>query len=505
MKANRIGRLALMTIIALAAVACTSGGAATQSRGQTSQPTAATSVIGIADPPITLRVAAADGPSPEMDLLVNRVAELSAGRMTVTPVLNAGGADYETGVIRLVKAGDVEIALVATRGFDLEGITSLRFLQAPFLIDNDALALAVAKSDAARRALDAMGDVVGLTLWPLEVRHFQSFPGCDKDFRTPAGLHGATIFSPPSGVSHALAATLGAKTWFSNDADRGVAVDRCELEGAEAGITSTGVLPMGSNPTAVADVALFPKYNALVVNADTFRRLSDAQRAVLRRSAGDVQADAITRQSHDAGSEGAWCEAGGRIVHAGPKAQAAFLEAAAPVYDELEADSLTRNLIADVRALAAATPASPVAEPCEPSAPPTDLVLPDDLTNYVATPIPDGTYRRELVLDELIANGVSRATAEANSPTRLTLIYEGSKVSQIVEHEGVEDRCDGAVEYVDGVGRSASTSGPSGCQFAGDFLWRPEPDGISFVVIPHQKIPREDRALLDHWVWTRIN
>ena len=109
------------------------------------------------------------------------------------------------------------------------------------------------------------------------------------------------------------------------------------------------------------------------------------------------------------------------------------------------------------------------------------------------------------MLEDLIARGVSRVTAESNSPTRLTIIVQGTSVTQVVEHEGVESRCDGTSQSVGGVVQWKSTSGPSNCEFGGDMVWRPEPDGISFVVLPHESIPRDDRALLDHWIWTRIN
>ena len=244
MNVNRTLGLAIVVGFVVSLVGCAGRGVAPPSAStQTAAPVASVASIapaspakvGIDDPPVTLRAAVADESSAESDLLVKRVAELSGGRITITPVFSAGGADYEVGVARLVKDGGVELALTSTRAFDLVGISSLQFLQAPFLIDNDALALAVARSDIAQRALDQMGDAVGLTIWPIEVRHFQAFPGCDRDFRTPAGIRGATIFSPPSGVSRALADALGAKTWFSVDADRGAVVRSCEISGAEAG------------------------------------------------------------------------------------------------------------------------------------------------------------------------------------------------------------------------------------------------------------------------------
>ena len=260
---------------------------------------------------------------------------------------------------------------------------------------------------------------------------------------------------------------------------------------------------MGSHPTALADVTPFPKFMVVVANEESFGRLSAAQRSVLQQAANAVQADAFSRQRRDAIAADAWCAAGGAIELAGSGAQEAFRKAVAPAYKELERDPLTKELIADIRELAKSTARSPGAEPCSPPAGP-EPVDAGDLTGYVGTPFPDGTYRRDLVADDLIAAGVSRASAEGNAPGRLTLIFNGPAVTQLVEHGTQVERCEGTSESDGTVVRMHTASGPGGCEFNGEVVWRPEPDGISFIVIPFGKIPADDRALLDRWLWTRI-
>jgi TRAP-type C4-dicarboxylate transport system substrate-binding protein len=461
----------------------------------------------IAAAPVTLRLAVAAGEgspnTPEVKDFVQQVATLSNGKVTIAPIFAAGGTAYEEGVAAQVARGEAELGLTGLRVWDLAGSTSLRALQTPFLVDNDALALAVARSSIASRALDGMNGVIGLTLWAEDLRHPSAFLACGKDFRSPAGVKGATVLVVPSGVSRALLGALGAKEWpFTGD--RGVDAESCTLQGAEASIPNLGILPMGSHPIAVADVTLFPNYMVLTANEESFSRLSDAQRDIIRQAAVAVQTGAFARQASDRTSAKAWCDAGGGIVLAGSGAQDAFRNAAAPVYSELERDPLTKTLIDDIRTLAATITASPGPEPCGPVPPPADVTA-DDLTGYVGTSLPDGTYRRELIVSELVKAGVSPLVAEKNAG-RLTFTFKGGAVTQLVEQRGTAYRCEGTSESVDGkIVRMRTTSGPGPCDFTGELVWRRETDGISFVVWPFEKIAPGDRALLDHWVWTRID
>ena len=113
---------------------------------------------GGADPPVTLTLAVADGQGrqsePAVNDLVARVSELSNGSVTIEPTFSAGDNTqngFEEGVADLVKSGQFDLGMAATRAWDLAGVTSLQAFQAPFLIDNDALALAVARATSPQR------------------------------------------------------------------------------------------------------------------------------------------------------------------------------------------------------------------------------------------------------------------------------------------------------------------------------------------------------------------
>jgi TRAP-type C4-dicarboxylate transport system substrate-binding protein len=80
----------------------------------------------------------------------NQVTTLSGGSLTIEPTYAAG---TEQEVIQNELMGGYDLGLVASRAWDTESVTSFQALQAPFLITNDALAIAVATSDNARQIL----------------------------------------------------------------------------------------------------------------------------------------------------------------------------------------------------------------------------------------------------------------------------------------------------------------------------------------------------------------
>ena len=113
--------------------------------------------------PITLRLVVYDNqgsPSePYVLEFIDQVKTLSGGSIVVEPTWNAGAQSSpgtEPDVIKAVLAAKYDLGLVASRAWDTEKVTSFQALQAPFLINNDALAIAVATSDIAKQMLDSL-------------------------------------------------------------------------------------------------------------------------------------------------------------------------------------------------------------------------------------------------------------------------------------------------------------------------------------------------------------
>jgi TRAP-type C4-dicarboxylate transport system substrate-binding protein len=258
-----------------------------------------------------------------------------------------------------VKDGKIDMGLVGSRAFDNLNVTSFEALQTPFLIDNDALAKAVATSDVAGQMLDNLSAAgfTGLTLWPEQLRHPISLvPG--KTILSPQDFAGLTVRVVPSGVTFKLLEALGASP-----------VSHEELEpsdqATEAGMR-LGAGALSGNESAVGNVTFFPKFQVLFANQAAFKRLTEAQRAILRDAAQATQEKAIATYPSDADNAVAYCANGGTVVTASPEQVAAFQAAAKPVDNWLEQDSVNAQFIAAISQLKDSTQPSQAAQACVP-------------------------------------------------------------------------------------------------------------------------------------------
>ena len=104
----------------------------------------------------------------------------------------------------------------------------------------------------------------------------------------------------------------------------------------QTGMESAYVL----EPTGVAagNVTFYPKVNSLVINADSYAALSEAQRELRRQAAEETRSWAIDTAPSDADSARAYCERGGTIVDASDDDLRALQQAVAPVVADLERD-----------------------------------------------------------------------------------------------------------------------------------------------------------------------
>jgi TRAP-type C4-dicarboxylate transport system substrate-binding protein len=315
------------------------------------------------DEPITLRLAVADPedrPSdPYVREFIEQVKTRSNGNITIEPAWDAGSntdASFETGVIQLVKTGQYDLGLSASRAFDTENITSFQALQAPFLIDNDALAQAVATSDIATRMLENLpsAGMVGLTMWPEDLRHpFSVVPG--KPILSPEDFTGLDVRATPSQATYKLIETMAGKPMFGDG----------EFQAAESGLQQGASL--GGTPVATGNVVFFAKFQVLFTNGPAFEKLSETQRRILREAAIATQKKAIAKHSSEVDAAKAWCAYGGSIVLTSDAQVAAFVTAAQPVFNQLEQDRVNAELMTAIRDLKAKTAPSAGAAACAPA------------------------------------------------------------------------------------------------------------------------------------------
>jgi TRAP-type C4-dicarboxylate transport system substrate-binding protein len=283
--------------------------------------------------------------------LARRLAELSDGELRLKPVLNAGGdgRDWDQLVAHRVADGDLDLGLVPSRAFDTEGVTTLRALNAPFLITGDELFGEVIAGPLASRLMSGLDEagVVGLAMFPEGMRHPFGF---QKPLRGPGDYAGQEIRTPTSETVTAMFAALGART-DDMDPDAGV----------QAGMESAYDLqPTG---TATGNVTFYPKADVLVVSPGLLDKLGEERTEILRRAARETRDLLIEQRTSDADAAAAWCDDGHSIALAGDAELAALERATEPVYDALERDPVTRELIAAIRDLKerASTPELPSA------------------------------------------------------------------------------------------------------------------------------------------------
>ncbi|MEP6660919.1 MAG: TRAP transporter substrate-binding protein DctP [Acidimicrobiales bacterium] len=382
----RTSRFLIPIIVLLFTLATACGGSNTVAK-QVAEPVA----------PVTLRIGTNDPDdaptAAAIEEFARQVDDGSGGTMHVEPVWRAAGDpppdDWDQAVARMVARGELDMGLIPSAAWDSEGVTSLRALNAPFLVDSDALVGSIVTSDIAgdlMAGLDHVG-VTGLALLPEGLRHVFAF---GAPLLSPSDFTGAKIRAPHSDTVYAVFQALGATVDDPNGSDFDAAVGAGELAAAESSFQRASSLP-GGHLTATGNLTLFPKVNSLVVNNHTLGALSDAQRAMLRDAAERTRAYVVTNTTGDAKDAQAYCTANGSVVLASDGDLAAFTEAVQPVYDALQKDAATKDLIGRIREVKAKTASAPAAAACDSSAAAPTTVTPS--ANGSAT-IPLGRYAK---------------------------------------------------------------------------------------------------------------
>ncbi len=373
------------------------------------------------DPPLTLSLAVWDNQGRQSEAaaadLVRLAAELSDGTITIVPTFGVSNA------AEVVSRGDADLGILASREWDALGVTSLGALEAPFLVDDDALAVAISTTDIATRAmagLDAVG-VTGLAMWPEDLRHLFAFDASGKVFRTPEDVHGARILGIAGTPGQDLIPTLGGALYqegietgdLTGDRDTDASTGR--LHGMVTGLWGAGLPPTPA--TVAGDVVVFSKYQMLVANSAAMNRLTDGQRATLAQVTEQVLAGALDRHFSERDLAAELCAKGATVIEAGPEALAAFRQAAQPLTDALASDPVTGPLMADIAALDASIADAPSAEACTPppASPAPPASAPADEGFIGAQVPPNGTWRTQSTTDELVAAGGDRNFAGMNS------------------------------------------------------------------------------------------
>lgn len=447
---------------------------------------------------VTLRLAISDAKKDthsESILLefADQVKNLSNGEITIKPVWDAGQgtkAGFESGVVQLVRDGKADLGLAASRAWDSQDITSFQALQAPFLIDNDALAVAVATSDISTKMLDTVSKygIIGLTLWPEDLRHpFSTIP--DKPILTPADFANRKIRVPKSVASEKLIEALGGTPMYGEGS----------YEGAESGLRQAGTLT--GNPTATANITFFPKYQVLFANKALFEKLTKAQQAILRQAAAAAQEKAIAEHPSEVDAAGKWCSDSGSIVLASAEQIAAFEKAAQPVLDWIEQDPTNADLVAAIRDLKAKTPPSPAVQACASGVAQQNPSAAPDTQNWSTGLPPLGSWQVTLTSEDVMKSGVSKVNAPEWSGTftytfKENGVFHSTWLGTEGSAKGQTYSCDGNYELVKDIVRVTTSNDCGGV--VNDVQWRLDNDGLHVhLVSTTNEKPVEAKASLE--------
>ncbi|MFN8619604.1 MAG: hypothetical protein U0869_02500 [Chloroflexota bacterium] len=398
--------------------------------------------------PVTLALLVQDVPGRQSEAAANDLVDLaqsmSGGAITIVPTFDGGD------VAHAVMAGETPLGMVPSREWDGVGVTSLDVFEAPLLIDNDALAKAVATSDMATGAMAGLGavGVTGLALWPEDLRHLFSIDASGVRYDSPESVADTDVVVPAGQPGKDFITTLGGTVYQEGVAsgdltgDRAVDADAGTLEGIVTGLWGAG-LPSDA-VTVAGDLVVYSKYQMLVANSAALAGLSAHQRDLLGQIVAAAQQRAIDRHFAEADLAASLCAAGATVFSAGPDAIAAFRAATQPLTDRLAADPVTGPLMASVQALKDQTPASPGAGECSPppaSPSPVASAAPDGSVASLGPPA--GVYRLALTREELAAH-VSPEDAAVNAGIwTWTIGADGTHSLQLDSGAFTADQCHG--------------------------------------------------------------
>jgi TRAP-type C4-dicarboxylate transport system substrate-binding protein len=291
-----------------------------------------------------------------IEQFAKEVARRSRGSLRIHVIYQAAGAEtpyVEERVIRAVEAGRFDLGFVGARAWDEVGVKSFRALQAPFLITGTHLLDRVVTSPLADEMLAALASrrLVGLALVPDDLRH----PiGLTRELTSPADFAGARIRIQPSRVTAALMRALGAVPLEISNQQVGAEIGAKRVDGEE--------LSMGNafSPSIVTgNVVFFPKALTLFARGESFDRLTDGQRSILRAAAAEAVHRVVAYYPTDAILAKHTCASGSRLALATKAERRALLRLAQPVYRMLESDPKTRDFIDRIRAWKRTTRSDP--------------------------------------------------------------------------------------------------------------------------------------------------
>jgi TRAP-type C4-dicarboxylate transport system substrate-binding protein len=387
------------------------------------------------------------------DAFAERVDALSHGALAVSvrswqaePGSHSPVEDAEAGAIAAVRGGAVQLAVVPSDAFEARGVTSLRALQAPFVVATPEVAER-ATSGAIAELLERGLTAVSLTGLALVPEGMERPFGFLKPLVTPADFAEVRIRADSSPTTRAVLRALGARpvdiaatgsdtavySGFANDV---LTVPRAGDEFPKDAYTA-------------GNVALFPRVDAVVASSGAFVALRPGQRSILRRAAVEARAQ-LLRTTSEAAAAAAFCRAGGTVVQASSSEQRALRAKVGPLLARMRRAPGSGALVARLERIRVSRESSVGA--CGPSSVERPPEFDADIPRWLELGLrpPAGSFRRVFTPADLRAAGADEDDARNNAGVT-TLTFYGAPFSLrfVLEWQGASrPPCRGRIEFV---------------------------------------------------------
>jgi len=321
-------------------------------------------------------------PPPQLQAWADDVSGLSDGTVEIRfeNGWRIGEVDYEVGTIDDVRAGEVDLAWVGARAFDVVGVTSFQALLAPLLVDSHDLQRAVFEEGIPGEMLGGVDEVgvVGVGVLPGPMRKLLGVTG---SLVSPADLEGAVVGMQDSALVADTLRTLGATPK--------AVPSSAELEGLDGYEQQLGSIAgngyqEGAHALA-SNLNLWPRPHVIIANPDVHDSLTSEQQEALREATRSVLVDALVGAANEDEETGAiMCESRLAFESLSEDALATFRDAVEPVYSSLRQNPETARFLDRIEALKATLAVPPDTFECEES-PAASGAIPNGTYQYTVT------------------------------------------------------------------------------------------------------------------------
>jgi TRAP-type C4-dicarboxylate transport system substrate-binding protein len=306
-----------------------------------------------------MRLDSPDTDDPEFTYLMTQIEKRSHGALVVSIAADYSGADpaNEVALVRAMRSGKRDFALVAARAWPAGGVPAFAALQAPFVIGTYVAARAALAGAAGASLMDALkrAGVTPLALVPTELRRVLA----TRALTTPANFHDARVRVYDNAVSADVLHRLGARPRQGLTADDVLpALQSHHLDGAEL---APGIILDNDYWLAASHLtgyALFDKAWTFVASPGAWKRLSAPNQAAVRAAAEDTVRHAATLAERDDGEVATLCRRGVHLDVPTPAALRALARTEAPVLAALDRDPAAGPILRQLRTTPGAGPSA---------------------------------------------------------------------------------------------------------------------------------------------------